>query len=86
MWQHVQNRHGKINPESTSARNASKANVRTQQTVVSMMEKASKYGKATQKYQDLTLYVVKYIIKECIPVSKLHGTAFTDLVNALDPR
>ena len=86
MWQHVQNKHGVLNDSSAYYQNANSALQRTQPKVNEAFSTFNKYKKESQNYQDLTLLLCKYIIKEAIPVNQIAGEPFLQLMKAMNPR
>ena len=91
MWQHANNKHGILNPGSKSYKNAVAADSRSstvssQPKVDKMMTKMAKMSPDCEQYQDITLFLCKYIIKECIPIYKVESQTFKDLMQAMNPK
>ena len=91
MWQHANNKHGILNPGSKSYKNAVAAEGRSsivsgQPKVDKMLTRMATMSPDTEQYQDITLFLCKYIIKECIPIRKVESETFKNLMHAMNPR
>lgn len=86
IWTHLQNKHGI--EEGMYFKSAKGGEVRAQDAVNKMWKaaKKTKYAKDSQKYEDITHALIKFIIQEYLPLRKIESPAFQLYSSMLNSR